>query len=211
MKQVILLTRHGETYGNAHYYRKKTYDGVPPFLFDDLTETGRKQARRLGETLKTFLGEHRPFFITSELERSIETAGIIAQEVDCFFNDVHLASEHLNERKPLEWYPPEEQEQKRATTPTSEELANLAALELIHLGNHVTRPVLVAVLHGVINTVMLQSLDITVPTSYHYDHCGIYVLGHDDKTLRVLDHTYYAHDDLDRLITTCTIEKLLTY
>lgn len=85
-KQRIYLIRHGETEFNRLGIFRGRYEV-------DLNDTGRQQAREIGEALR---GEGVEFLLTSPLARAVETARIIAEilEVDYIaeeaFNNIAL-------------------------------------------------------------------------------------------------------------------------
>src|SRR5215469_13730764 len=70
MKHWLFLVRHAETTWNVEHRLPGQLAGI------ELTDTGREQAKRLAQALKTV---PLTAIISSPLERAIETAGYIAE------------------------------------------------------------------------------------------------------------------------------------
>ncbi|MCU0449463.1 MAG: histidine phosphatase family protein [Bernardetiaceae bacterium] len=73
----IILIRHGESEGNVS---KAVYGQKPDYVLE-LTETGRQQARQVGQQLAGLLGGETAFFYVSPLWRTRSTFELVAGQL----------------------------------------------------------------------------------------------------------------------------------
>lgn len=69
MKTILYLARHGETVDNANKIMQGQVQG-------QLNENGIRQARQLAQSME---GKHFDAFVSSDLQRSIDTCRIVAE------------------------------------------------------------------------------------------------------------------------------------
>jgi len=171
MPSTIYLTRHGQTVRN--YLSIADPEGEKIFYYNDdelyrLTEEGRRQAKVIGEYLglyeiKEQSEKERTLFLTSDLERSIETAKIIAYALGIPFAANSIAVPELSDPVAIEIY--ETMEMAVA------KIAGLMRTNVDRILKESLQMNIIAVLHAQVNYLLLESIGIELEDGF--SNCGL--------------------------------------
>jgi probable phosphoglycerate mutase len=169
----ILLARHGETDWN----RELRYQGHAD---EPLNDTGRAQARELGERLR---GEPIVAVYSSDLLRASETADIVAGtlglpvELDPRFREIHVGSWQGRTREELDGIPwdGETYDEHRARV-----VAAVKDIARAHPGEQI----LVVAHGGTLRRVQEAATGEGRPV---YENCGVWAVAVEDGEFRAID------------------------
>ena len=166
-KQTIYLSRHAQTYQNAHSPFGNLYD---------LTEHGVLQANRLGEYIRTLDVKHELLFLVSGEERTQVTLNIALKKAGLKITDENYFIEHtLNEL---------------VTVPFSKDSPESIRVEREFrqfCDNAFPKPVF-AVLHGLVNYSLIRTYgdDLEEAMKQGEENCGMNRVEYDgiDMTIK---------------------------
>lgn len=189
MAQKIYLCRHAE------YFPSKA---------QELTETGKRHSRELGEYIRQFVQPESAIFITSTYPRSLKTAELVAEEIGTSLTKKnHYAFKKLCEIDIREYADQNRLEYlkiERQKLPTSKTVAKAVSSHLIKINNKHSDKSLVAILHGNINLAFLYHADNERKSwvDYRMNYCEMRELARNGAKIIPLDHSYRP-PDLERI------------
>lgn len=168
----LYLSRHGETLQNKldEEYPLPCAEWEERADYFWLTDEGVLQAVRLGRYLRKVTDPASLFFVTSDMERSIQTAVVVAHECGLRLSDEnHLLFEDLAECNPVDYghdvVPP--------TGMRWQDYARVASDILVEQSYE--RPHIVAPLHGILNMCLLRWFGGDVDETYLQENCQLHV------------------------------------
>ncbi len=179
----IYLSRHGQTLQNKlELERKLTRTALEHPSCFELTDLGRQQARRLGDYLFNMLGPTaRPIFVTSTMKRTVDTAEIVAQQLGTYLNGSnHWKFPNVREQVPREYmqlhygHDPRYKEYI-ASCKTANEIASHVEESLATAARNSRATDIIAILHKSINSVYLRAREVSIPSYYGADNCGLFI------------------------------------
>ncbi len=185
MAQKIYLCRHAE---------------YLPSKAQELTETGKRQSRELGEYIRQFVQPESTIFITSTYPRSLRTAELVAEELGTSLTKKnHYAFKKLCEIDIREYADQNRLDYlkiERQNLPTSKTVARAVSNHLIKINDRHPGKSLVAILHGNINLAFLYHADNKRKSwlDYRMNYCELRELERKGSKIIPLDHRYHPPD-----------------
>jgi broad specificity phosphatase PhoE len=171
-----------------------------PSKAQELTETGKRHARELGEYIRNFVQPESAIFITSTYLRSLNTAELVAEGM----NTQLTRKNHYSFRKLCETNIREYTDQSRLAhlkidpkkLPTSKTVARAVSSRLIKVNDKHPDKSLIAILHGNINLAFLYNADDKKKrlVDYQMDYCELRELERKGAKIVPLEHTFRPLD-----------------